>query len=381
MQLPVNWKRITETMCNKTLGIYIHVPFCAVKCPYCDFYSVSYSKKNEMLYTEAVIRNLEKYSHICSDRIIDTIYFGGGTPSILSPENIKKILFSTYKLFNVENSAEISMEANPNTLNEKKCRGFLLAGINRLSVGIQSFNDYELENLGRKHNSMQAENAVLTAYNSGFENISCDFMLGVSGQNIQTLSETLETAVNLPINHISAYMLKIEENTPFNCDEIIQNLPDDDTFADMYLKTVETLENYGFMQYEISNFSKKGFESRHNLKYWKCEEYIGIAPSAHSYLNGNRYNVPSDLNQFVNNIYQTEIQTDDISGNFEEKAMLALRLKSGLEFDMCGEKKADIIKKSQILIKNGLADMNNDKLWLTPKGFLVSNQIIEFLVL
>jgi oxygen-independent coproporphyrinogen-3 oxidase len=135
------------------------------------------------------------------------------------------------------------------------------------------------------------------------------------------------------------------------------------------------------MQYEISNFSKKGFESRHNLKYWKCEEYIGIAPSAHSYLNGNRYNVPSDLNQFVNNIYQTEIQTDDISGNFEEKAMLALRLKSGLEFDMCGEKKADIIKKSQILIKNGLADMNNDKLWLTPKGFLVSNQIIEFLVL
>jgi len=382
MQLPVNWKRITEMMCsNKNLGLYIHVPFCAVKCPYCDFYSVSYSKKNENLYTDAVIRNLIKYSQLCHDRTIDTIYFGGGTPSLISPKSIKKILVSTFHHFNVENSAEISMEANPNTINDKRCFEWISAGINRLSIGIQSFQNDELKNLGRKHTAEQAVNAVNDAVNEGFENISCDLMLGAAGQNCDTLSQTLETAVSLPVKHISAYMLKIEEGTPFDCDEIIQKLPDDDTFADMYLKTVETFEKHGFMQYEISNFAKLGFESLHNLKYWHCEEYIGIAPSAHSYFNGKRYKVPSDLGNFLNNEYQTEILTDETAGDFKERAMLMLRLKSGLDFDICGDRKDEIIKKSEILCKNGLAEMNHKKVWLTPQGFLISNQIIEYLVL
>lgn len=362
------------------IGLYVHIPFCAVKCPYCDFYSTNYTRNNENLYTAAVIRNTEQYGKLCSDRIIDTIYFGGGTPSIISTDNLKKIIDSVFNNFNVDESAEISMEANPNTLNEKRCKEYLSAGINRLSVGIQSFNNEELINLGRKHTALQAENAVITAYNSGFENISCDLMLGIGKQNINTLQKTLEKAVSLPVKHISAYMLKIEENTPFNCDEIINKLPDDETFSEMYLSAVETFENHGFMQYEISNFAKEGFESRHNLKYWKCEEYIGIGSSAHSYFNGKRYAVPSDLQKFISDDIQTENITDEISGDFSEKAMLALRLKSGLSLDECGEQKNSIIKKADMLIKNDLAYIEDNKIILTPKGFLVSNQIIEYLV-
>lgn len=381
MHLYVTLIKIIEMMSdNKELGIYIHVPFCAVKCPYCDFYSVSYSKKNELMYTDAVIRNLKKYSEICNDRIVDTIYFGGGTPSLLSAESIKKILFSTFQMFNVENSAEISMESNPNTLNPKKLNDFLSAGINRISIGIQTLDDDELVKLGRKHTSEQAVNAVNMAYDAGFKNISCDLMLGICSQTSESLKQTLEKAVNLPLNHISAYMLKIEPDTPFNCDEIISNLPDDDQFADMYLDTVEFLEENGFSQYEISNFAKKGCESRHNLKYWKCEEYIGIAPSAHSFYNNKRYYVPSDINKFLEDTYQTEIVNEENPAEFQEKAMLMLRLKSGLPLDLCGEFKDEIIKKTMILQKNGLVNIKNNAVSLTAKGFLVSNQIIEYLV-
>lgn len=371
--------RIIEMTYNNknTLGLYIHVPFCAVKCPYCDFYSVSYSRKNEQEYTDAVIRNLEKYSQLCTDRIIDSIYFGGGTPSLISTENIKKILFSTFKLFNVENSVEISMEANPNTLNKSRLQGFFSAGINRLSIGIQSLDNNELKSLGRKHNSLQALNAVDTAYNTGFKNISCDIMLGICNQTSKSLQNTLNKISEMPIQHISAYMLKIEPDTPFNCNEIIENLPDEDLSADLYIQTVESLEKFGFMQYEISNFSKKDFESRHNLKYWKCEEYIGIAPSAHSYFNGKRYSVPKNLEDFIKNDFQTEIITDEICGDFTEKAMLLLRLKSGLPLDMCN---STVIKKSENLIKNGLAEIINNSICLTPNGFLMSNQIIEYLI-
>lgn len=367
---------------KKNLGLYIHVPFCAVKCPYCDFYSVSYSRKNENLYTDAVIRNLERYSGLCGGRKIDTIYFGGGTPSLLSAQSVRKILFSTFKLFNVENSAEITMEANPDTLTAAKLHEFYSFGINRLSIGVQSLDDSELLKLGRKHSSTKAQKAVNMAYDAGFSNISCDIMLGICGQTPETLNSTLEKLVKLPIKHISAYMLKIEPDTPFAENEnIIKNLPDDDQFADIYLDTVEFLENHGFKQYEISNFSENGFESRHNLKYWLCEEYIGIAPSAHSFFNGKRYYVPSELIKFTDEQFQTEIINEENPADFEEKAMLRLRLKNGLPLDMCGEKKDSIIKKAGYLKKEGLADLNSNAVFLTPEGFLVSNQIIEYLIM
>lgn len=367
---------------KKNTGLYIHVPFCAVKCPYCDFYSVSYSRKSENLYTDAVIRNLEKYSYLCSDRKIDTIYFGGGTPSLLSAQSIRKILFSTFKLFNVENSAEITMEANPDTLTAAKLHEFYSLGINRLSVGIQSLDDNELLRLGRKHSSAKAQKAVNTAYDAGFSNISCDIMLGICGQTPESLENSLEKLVKLPVKHISAYMLKIEPDTPFaSSREIIENLPDDDQFADIYLDTVKFLENHGFRQYEISNFSESGFESRHNLKYWLCEEYIGIAPSAHSFFSGKRYYVPSDIKKFIDDEFQTEIINEENPADFEEKAMLRLRLKNGLPFDICGEKKDSIIKKAAFLKKEGLADFSSNAVFLTPEGFLVSNQIIEYLIM
>ncbi len=366
-------------MTYKKLGIYFHIPFCAVKCPYCDFYSVKYSRSLENEYTDAVIRNLEKYSELCKERVIDTIYFGGGTPSLISTENIKKIMFSTFKLFNVENSVEISIEANPNTLTKSKTLGLFDAGINRLSIGVQSFNDNELLKLGRKHSKLQALNAIDTAFNTGFKSISCDIMLGTCEQTQKALDETLKIISEIPVQHISGYMLKIEPETPFNCEEVIEQLPDDDKISDFYLYMVESLEKSGFKQYEISNFAKEGFESRHNLKYWKCEEYIGIGASAHSYFNNKRYCVPRNIDGFIKNITQSEMITDEICGDFFERAMLSLRLKCGLPLDICGDLRGSILKKSEQLIKSGLAELNNNAICLTPKGFLLSNQIIEYL--
>lgn len=350
-------------------GLYIHVPFCIRKCPYCDFYSVTDISLTEK-YTAAVIRNIK-----AQKAKADTVYFGGGTPSLLNSKQIYSILSAAF----IENSAEITMECNPNSVTPDYLSDILNAGINRISFGIQSLDDGELKALGRIHDSETAVNAVNAAYNAGFRNISADLMLGTGYQTSASLQKSIEKLATLPLNHISAYMLKIEPETPYGKNsKIISLLPDEDMTADLYLETVDLLSDNGFMQYEISNFAKEGYESKHNLKYWRCEEYYGIGPSAHSYLNGVRKAVPKSIEAFISAEVQNEYITESCGGNFEEQVMLSLRLtKEGLNLNLLpDEKAAEISRRASVLINAGLMKKNENNLMLTAKGCLVSNEII-----
>lgn len=351
------------------VGLYIHVPFCLAKCPYCDFYSVKYSREKAEQYKNAVIRNIKHYQ--MSDTVFDTVYFGGGTPILLWREICEII-----KHIHISDNCEITVEANPSCCTEEALAALRQAGVNRLSLGIQSFDDCELSALGRRHSGDKAEKAVLLAHDCGFKNISADLMLATPGQTEESLKKSLERYCALPVSHISAYMLKIEENTPFANSDL--NLPDEDETCELYLHTVKTLTEKGFKQYEISNFARDGMESRHNLKYWHCEEYVGIGPAAHSYLNGRRFYVDRDLQGFIDSPVQREITDEEQAGGFEEYAMLKLRLAEGLSFEECaafGVDKQVILQRCK-KIPDRLISIDKEKVCLTPKGFLLSNQII-----
>ena len=361
-----------------TLGIYIHVPFCGRKCDYCDFYSVNWSSSAAVDYTAAVLRNIRHYGD--KARTVDTVYFGGGTPSLLTAEQISSIISEIRSCFALEESAEITLEANPCTLSAEKLAELRKIGINRLSIGVQSMIDRELKILGRMHTAERAEQAVLEAARAGFDNISCDLMIALPDQKPEDMLFSIERMAALPIQHISAYILKTENGTPFDCAEIRDRLPDEDSTAELYLDMVELLEKQGFMQYEVSNFAKEGFESRHNTRYWKCLDYLGIGPAAHSCYEGKRFAVERDLSAFIAADVQQVTVTDESPCGFEEFAMLRLRLKEGLILDDVPEHRAELLKKLPPLLKEGYAETDGERIWLTPKGFLMSNSVIEYLV-
>ena len=355
-------------------GVYVHVPFCQRKCPYCDFYSKCGSQVDIDAYTARVIEDINKY---CPPGA-DSMYFGGGTPSLLSADNVRDMISAASPLEN----AEITMECNPNSVTERSLSEYRNAGANRISFGVQSLNDRELRTLGRLHSADEAVKAINAAKSVGFDNISADLMLEVPYQTKETLSETLEMLTSLPITHVSAYMLKIEEGTPFDINGMRDIAPDDDASAEMYLRTVEFLESRGFAQYEISNFSKKGMESRHNLHYWRCDEYYGFGPSAHSFVNGKRYAIPRDTKSFMSNKTDSlyEITESEPPDSFE-KGMLKLRLSEGITLDGIPEDKRDaFLRKYAVYEKNGLMHRNGDAYAMTAKGFLVSNSIIVSLL-
>lgn len=360
----------------KSIGLYLHIPFCKSKCPYCDFYSFS-GKENEK----------DQYTKVLNERILssisalqckgDTLYIGGGTPSVLGAENLAALV-NTCKNDFLTDAAEITVECNPHGLNEDFFKVLYDCGVNRISMGLQSAIDSERRILGRLSDRKQVENAVKTAQNTGFENITLDVMLGIPQQTEKSLNETLDFCTSLGVPHISAYMLKIEENTHFYKNRHKYYFPDDDLTADLYLQMCDSLENNGIMQYEISNFSKKGYESRHNLKYWHCEEYLGLGPSAHSFLNGKRFYFDRDFGAFMNG--NSPIQ-DGVGGDFSEYAMLNLRLVEGLnENKVIGRFghniPKEIYEKSQIFIDNGYMIKNENGIALTHKGFLMSNSIL-----
>ncbi len=348
-------------------GLYIHVPFCIKKCRYCDFYSVTDLSLAEK-YTKAAVRNISQIT----DKF-DTVYFGGGTPSLLSAEQISEILSAV----KIAPNAEISMECNPNSVTENYLKEIYSAGINRLSFGVQSFCDTELKMLGRLHTAEEAIAAINSAHSVGFENISADIMLAVSGQTKESLRQSLDVLGTLPLTHVSAYMLKVEEGTPLSRDKrLLSEIPDEDSTAEMYLLAVRKLESMDFEQYEISNFAKKNFECRHNLKYWRCEEYYGIGPAAHSFVNGERYCCPKNIADFISAEVQGKVTLEN-GGSESEKAMLSLRLtKEGIAAEKMS---AETAKNAEILVQKGLMKKEQDSFKLTPEGCLVSNQIIIFL--
>ena len=366
-------------------GIYVHVPFCARKCPYCAFYSGAYSAGRAEAFTEAVLRNIARYEG--SGIQADTLYFGGGTPSLLSPGQTGRIVNAAEKAFALSSgSAEVTLECNPCTVTPEKLRALRAAGVNRLSVGFQSTDEEELRLLGRLHTAAQAEKCVLDAAEAGFENISCDLMIGLPGQTAEKLVRSLQTITALPVGHISAYILKAEPGTPFYRQEILASLPEEDAAAELYLETVRLCEEAGFAQYEISNFARPGFESRHNLKYWRCEEYIGIGPGAHSFFGGVRYACPEDTDSFISSEKQFAEITDRSPDPAEEYVMLGLRLREGIELaealrrGLPEDRLPKMTALAQRLKGAGLCTFDGSRIALSARGMLVSNTIIAELL-
>lgn len=375
-------------------GVYIHVPFCKRKCIYCDFYSVCGDDKLYSDFVNALNRSVENRA---DNRIkVDTVYFGGGTPTVLESSQLASILNTVKNSFDVSHNAEITVEANPCTVTLESLRELLKCGFNRISFGIQSAMDDELSALSRLHNYKQAREAVFNAKKAGFTNISADIMIGIINQTRESLIDTIEKITSLPVCHISAYMLKVEENTPLydmikRDGNILKSIADDDELSERYLLMCRLLEEKGFLQYEISNFAKPGFESRHNLKYWRCEEYLGFGPHAHSYLDGKRYLYDCDVLTFIDCNGRPEITyTDTDVDKAEEYIMLSLRLAEGLDTVML----ASLDKKgrygniiSNAVEINRLSDeklinisQNGKHISLTKRGFLVSNTVISRLL-
>lgn len=345
-------------------GLYIHVPFCRKKCPYCDFYSVGYNEMLAAEYAEALIRNLRYY-----DGEYDTVYFGGGTPILLA-EHIPAILSEA----KIKHGAEITVECNPVEMSEETLKLLYGCGVNRLSVGVQSASNSELKSLGRTHTFEQAMEAIHTANRVGFYDISADLMLGTPKQDHVSLLYTVSQLRELPITHVSAYMLIIEPNTVFG-KKTPEDLPDDDETVRLYLSAINLLRSIGFEQYEISSFAKGGMTSRHNLKYWRREEYLGIGAAAHSFYKGRRFAVKRDIREFIVSEHQIEVSTDDAPNETEERVMLGLRLTEGIPRELW-----ERVGSGLPLIPKQYYRIENDRLSLTAEGFLVSNEIISTLL-
>ena len=378
---------------NKTpLGIYVHVPFCRSKCQYCDFYSLTTKDPRVMdKYLEAVCAHIKEAGELAPSYLVDTIYFGGGTPSFFGAEGMAQILSVIRKSFDVARTAEITFECNPDSVSDRLARRLHSEGFTRVSLGIQNDNDDMLKKLGRPHTYQQAVAAFKRLRKAGFRNISVDLMYGLPGQTLESWEQTLNNVCALGSEHISCYGLKVEENTPLWEYKDCCNLPDDDMQADMYLSAIGILRQHGYRQYEISNFCRKGQVSRHNLKYWTGGEYLGFGPDASSDFAGNRFAIVRDLREYVDGILQggqvlremEKIPTRERAGEF---LMMRLRLTSGLDGEEY-EKKfmlpfAPIEKALETYKLQKLAMKTYDGRWhLTAEGFLVSNSILSDLLL
>ncbi len=375
---------------KQPLGIYVHVPFCRSKCTYCDFYSVCDDHWADS-YLEAVCKHIREAGEAASLHLVDTIYFGGGTPSILGADRLSIILSAIRKSFDVSPDAEITFEANPDSVTDRLLRRLRSEGFNRVSLGIQSDNDEILAQLGRPHDYAQAVAAVRKIRKHGFRNLSVDLMYGLPGQTLPDWTKALLSIIKLAPEHISCYGLKVEEGTPLARQADDLDLPDDDLQADMYLAAIAVLGKHGYRQYEISNFCKKGAVSRHNLKYWQGGEYLGFGPDASSDFGGQRFTIMRDLRGYIAGIAengQVLREVEDVP--FRERAgeylMMRLRTVSGIDPGEYEKKYLlpfePLAQKLEVYRSRGLAVCTFDGRWhLTGKGFLLSNDIISELLL
>lgn len=359
-------------------GIYIHIPFCETKCPYCDFYSMRGTEEKKNLYLDALNKEIFSHENICAD----TIYLGGGTPSVFGKDRLKTVIENAKKHFSFS-EGEITVEVNPSSCDEDLIETLAGAGVNRISMGLQSAIDGERKILGRHSGAEKTQKSIEICKKHGIENISLDVMLGVPEQTMKSLEKTLDFVINSGAKHVSAYILKIEENTLFFRRQEALPLPDEDTVCDMYEFVCEYLEKAGFIQYEISNFAKKDFESRHNLKYWNSEEYLGLGPAAHSYLNGKRFYHSRSFEEYLKN--PVAYIPDGEGGSFEEFSMLKLRLTKGLlkseVSEKFGEENFDkTLKNSEKFLEMKLMNFDGKNLSFTRKGFLLSNTILSEII-
>ena len=386
--MPILTKRANKT----PLGIYVHVPFCRSKCQYCDFYSMA-TKEDKLMdgYLDAVCDHIKEAGELAPGYKVDTIYFGGGTPTFFGADGMSVILTAIRRNFDVDNAAEITFEANPDSISDRLLHRLRAEGFNRVSLGIQSDDDEMLKKLGRPHTYSQAVTAYHKIRKAGFRNVSVDLMYGLPGQDLYDWQQTLDNVLRLMPEHISCYALKVEEGTPFYEYKEMLNLADDETQADMYLAAVETLRGRGYRQYEISNFCRKGLMSKHNLKYWTGGEYLGFGPSASSDFAGKRYTLKRDLQAYITAIREggdimEELQEIPLRERAGEYLMLRLRTSQGIEakeyekmFMLPFAPLEDVLEKQRRFYHATQTDTGR---WvLTPKGFLVSNDIITDLLI
>ncbi len=370
------------------LGIYIHVPFCKSKCQYCDFYSLT-NRDSKLVdgYLDAVCAHIRESGQLAPGYVVDTVYFGGGTPTFFGADGLCTILSAVRRHFDVSGDAEITFEANPESVTPRLLRRLRSEGFNRVSLGIQCDDDEILNKIGRPHTYAQAVAAVEMIRKAGFQNLSVDLIYGLPGQTRSGWEETLQNVLRLKPEHISCYGLKVEEGTPLCRYQELMNLPDDDAQADMYLAAVEILRSKGYRQYEISNFAKRNHESRHNLKYWTGGEYLGFGPDASSDFSGKRFKMIRDLRGYIDGVLEggqvigelNEIPPRERAGEY---LMTRLRTNLGIGAEEYERQYllpfAPLEAALEKCKERGHAAKNEDGHWrLTPEGCLISNAIIS----
>ena len=362
----------------ESLGLYVHIPFCKSICNFCPYCKVRYSEELCERYIDSLIQEIHLVGGQHPGRKKATsLYFGGGTPSLLDPADAARLIDAAQPL----PGAEITLEANPETVSEDSLRAFREAGVNRISFGVQSARDSQLKTLGRPHTAKQARAAFTAARRAGFENISGDIMLALPHYTQAEFDETLELIEEGGATHISAYLLKIEPDSAFGRTPP-EGLPTSDEAADFYLYAVEQLEHHGYRQYEISNFARPGYEGKHNLIYWDCGDYLGIGPAAHSCMGGKRFYYPADTEAFLRD---EAAPVMDGGCGAEDYLILQLRLRKGLSLDEYKKRYGRGFSTAQLAfvkncVKSGYANFDGHTLALTPAGLIVQNSILAELL-
>ncbi len=386
---------------KKNIGLYVHIPFCEKKCDYCNFVSFCKSDDDKLKYMNALEKEIvlqgEKFSKL--EYIVDTIFVGGGTPSVLQNGEIERLISNLRKHFDVDKNAEITIECNPNSLTIQKLQEFKSAGVNRLSIGLQAYNDNLLKLIGRLHTKKQFDMAIKNAKQVGFENINVDLILGIPKQKICDVKKEIKHLIKLGATHISAYGLIVEENTKldYNLKNAVYKLPKESTSIKMYDIVLKMLKRKGIFRYEVSNFAKVGYECKHNLKYWTDKEYLGLGVVSSSYIQNKRWKNTDNFLKYceffeINSKGKTDLseiiedeEILDLNAKIEECLMLSLRTKDGIDLiDFEKQFGVDLLKKKKAeieeLSKNKFIEIKNNRLLCTDAGFKLLNQIIVMLV-
>ena len=371
---------------SDVLGLYLHIPFCRSKCDYCDFYSLAGREDRMDDYQKALLRHIGECAPLAKKNVVDSVYIGGGTPSWYGEKRLAELLGAVKKKFNVSKSAEITLEANPDSVDGKMLRRLRRLGVNRVSMGMQSACDAELRSVHRPHNFQQVMDAVAAVREAKIRALNLDLIYGLPGQSMDSWKDSVEKALALAPEHLSCYGLTLEPGTPLaQRVERGERLPDDDEQAERYLWTVERLARAGYEQYEISNFARTGFQSRHNLKYWMGRPYLGLGAAAHSDFGGCRFAFVRDLERYIQGVLEgeeilAESQRIPLRERGSEYLMLRLRTTHGIEeweyrrqfymnFDPIAVKLSDYEQR-------GWAERSGRRWHFTPEGFLLSNRLI-----
>lgn len=369
---------------QKALGLYLHIPFCARKCRYCDFCSAPADAATRSAYVDALCRHLAALAPRARERIVDTVYIGGGTPTLLDGKDFSRILDTVRAHFALSGDVEITSECNPASGNEPLFCAMREAGVNRMSIGVQSVHANELSLLGRLHTFKDFLDTLAAARRAGLENISADVMFGIPAQTRESFRETLETLCALPLSHLSAYGLRIEEGTPFHAARDTLPLPSEDEEAEMAELVATLLPQRGFSRYEISNYARDGMESKHNLRYWLGKEYLGAGPAAHSFFEGERFAISQDTAAYIAATDHESLVTERYAVSphelREEYVMLRMRLVEGIDkrdfarrFGLTFEKAYGDVTP---LVRGGFLIDDSQRVAFTPRGFQVSNAIL-----